>query len=124
MPCSNDMYRGCKDNAISIIKVVFILLPESIMVPPVWPFMYIYMYPESLQSSASVPTHIMRGYSRKCVVTLDPTSWSIKEVIVRPTRQSDYTALTLSLSHRSLTVGLLYSPWYFCVQPDMVCICT
>mgnify|MGYP006266249959 CR=1 FL=1 len=31
---------------------------------------------------------------------------------MRRTRQSDYRALTLSLSHRSLTVGLRYSPWY------------
>ena len=28
------------------------------------------------------------------------------------TRQSDYRALTLSLSHRSFMVGLRYSPWY------------
>ena len=33
--------------------------------------------------------------------TLDPMSWSIKEVIARRTRQSDYIALTLSLSHMS-----------------------
>ena len=31
---------------------------------------------------------------------------------MRRTRQSDYRVLTLSLSHRSLTVGLLYGPWY------------
>jgi hypothetical protein len=31
---------------------------------------------------------------------------------MRRTRQSDYRALTLSLSHRSLTAGLRYSPWY------------
>ena len=34
-----------------------------------------------------------------------------KEVIAQQTRQPDYNALTLSLSHRSLTVGLQYSPW-------------
>ena len=34
----------------------------------------------------------------------------IEEVIAQRTRQPDYNALTLSLSHRSLTVGLLYSP--------------
>ena len=34
----------------------------------------------------------------------------IKEVIAQRTRQPDYNALSLSLSHRSLTVGLLYSP--------------
>ena len=33
-----------------------------------------------------------------------------KEVIAQRTRQLDYNALTLSLSHRSLTVGLLYAP--------------
>ena len=31
-----------------------------------------------------------------------------KEVIAQRTRQPDYDALTLSLSHRSLTVGLYY----------------
>ena len=35
----------------------------------------------------------------------------IKEVIAQRTRQSDYNALSLSLSRRSLTVGLLNSPW-------------
>ena len=45
-------------------------------------------------------------FEKICVITLDPTSWSIKEVIVRGTKQSDYIALTLSLSHRSLTVGV------------------
>ena len=38
----SDMYLNCKNNAILIIKVVFILLPESIIVPPVRPFMYVY----------------------------------------------------------------------------------
>ena len=33
-----------------------------------------------------------------------------KEVIAQRARQPDYNALTLSLSHRSLTVGLLNSP--------------
>ena len=54
------------------------------------------------------------------VNTLDPTSSSIKEVIARRTRQPDYIAITLSLSHRSLKVGLLCSPWYFRVHPDTV----
>ena len=118
------MYPDCKNNAILIIKAVFILLPESNMMPPVRPFTYIYVYPERLQSSASAPTHIMRGCSVKLVITLDPTSWSIKEVIAKRTRQSDYIALTLSLSHRSLTVGLLYSRWYFCVHPNTMHVCT
>ena len=34
----------------------------------------------------------------------------INEVIAQRTSQPDYNALSLSLSHRSLTVGLLYSP--------------
>ena len=114
----------CQNNAILIIKAVFILLPESIVVPPVRQFMYVYIYTESLQSSASAPTHIMRGCLVKHVITLDPTSWSIKEVIAQRTRQSDYIALTLSLSHRSLTVGLLYSPWYFCACPNTGCVRT
>ena len=49
-------------------------------------------------------------FAKICVITLDPTSWSIKEVIARRTRQPDYIAVTLSLSHRSLMVGLLSSP--------------
>ena len=35
-----------------------------------------------------------------------------KEVIAQRARQPDYNALTLSLSQGSLTVGLLYSPWW------------
>ena len=38
----------------------------------------------------------------------------MKEVIMRRTRQSDYKALTLSLSHRSFMVGLRHSPWCVC----------
>ena len=72
------------------------------------------------QSSASAPSHIMRGCSEKQLITLDPMSWSIKEVSMRRTRQSDYRALTLSLSHRSLTVGLRYSPWYVRGYPNTV----
>ena len=41
-------------------------------------------------------------------------SWSMKEVIMRRTTQSNYRALTLSLSHRSFMVGLWHSPWYVC----------
>ena len=52
------------------------------------------------------------------VITLDPTSWSIKEVIARRTRQTDYIAVTLSLSHGSLTLGLLCSPSYLRVHPN------
>ena len=64
---------------------MFIRLPESIIIPPVQSFMYvyIYIYPESLQSSASAPTHIMRGCLQKRVFTLDPTSWSMKEVVAQ-----------------------------------------
>ena len=36
------------------------------------------------------------------------------------TRQSYYKALTLSLSHMSLTVGLRYSPWYVRSYPNTV----
>ena len=35
------------------------------------------------QSSASAPSHIIRGCSEKHVITLDPTSWSVKEVSMR-----------------------------------------
>ena len=63
--------------------------------------------------------HVMRGCSQKiCLITLDPTSWSIKEVIARRTRQPDYIAVTLSLSHGSIMVGLLCSPWYLRVHPN------
>ena len=53
-----------------------------------------------------------------CIITLDPTSWSVKEVIARRTRQPDYIAIKLSLSHGSLMVGLLCSPWYMRVHPN------
>ena len=39
--CLSDMYSHCKHNVfMKFIKVVFILLPKSNMVPPVRPFMY------------------------------------------------------------------------------------
>ena len=34
-------------------------------------------------------------FEKICVNTLDPTSWSIKEVIACRTRQPDYIAVTL-----------------------------
>ena len=80
-----------------------------VLAPPVWSFLYNL---KVFQSSASAPSHKIRGCSKKHLITLDPTSWSVKEVSMRRTRQSDYRALTLSLSHRSFTVGLRYSPWY------------
>src|SRR3954466_38323 len=46
-----------------------------------------------------------------------------KEVIAQRTRQSDYNALSLSLSHRSLTVGLLYSPWWRRAHPNSGRVC-
>ena len=39
---------------------------------------------------------------------------------MRRTRHSDYNALSLSLSHRSLMVGLRYSPWYVRSHPSTV----
>ena len=39
---------------------------------------------------------------------------------MRRTRQSDYRALTLSLNHRSFTVGLQYRPWYVRGYPNTV----
>ena len=55
----------------------YILLPKKFLVPPVRMFLYnLKVY----QSSASGPSHIMRGCSKRHLVTLNPTSWSIKEV--------------------------------------------
>ena len=42
----------------------------------------------------------------------------MKEVIARRTRQPDYIAVTLSLSHGNIMVGLLCSPWYLRVHPN------
>ena len=39
---------------------------------------------------------------------------------MRRTTQSDYRVLTLSLSHRSFTVGLRYRPWYVRGYPNTV----
>ena len=59
------------------------------------------------------------GVGKKiCIITLDPTSWSVKEVIARQSRQPDNIAVTLSLSHGSIMVGLLCSPWYLHVHPN------
>ena len=64
------------------------------------------------------------GCSELHMTTLNPTSWSMKEVSVRWTRQLDYAVLLPSLSRRSLTMGLQSSPWYVCGYPMwMHCIC-
>src|SRR4051812_14372613 len=47
----------------------------------------------------------------------------IREVIAQRTRQPDYNALSLSLSHRSLTMGLLYSPWGHRAHPNLGRVC-
>ena len=88
------------------------------MAPPVRPFLYNL---KVFQSSVVAPSHKIRGCSEKHLITLDPMSWSVKEVPMQRTRQSDYRALTLSLSHRILTVGLRYSPWYVRGYPNTVC---
>src|SRR3954462_605969 len=64
------------------------------------------LYSERLQSLASAPTHIMRGCARKTHSHLTQRLGPTKEVIVPRARHPDYNALTLSLSHRILTVGL------------------
>ena len=81
----------------------FILLPKSLDSSCAAVFLYNL---KVCQSSASAHLRIMRGCSKKHLITLDPAFWSMKEVSMRRTRQSDYRALTLSLSHRSLRVGL------------------
>ena len=51
----------------------------------------------------------MRGCSQKGAFShLIQRLGPIKEVIAQRTRQPDYNALSLSLSHRSSNVGLLY----------------
>ena len=47
----------------------------------------------------------------------------IKEVIAQRTRQPDYNALSVSLSHRSLTVGLLNSPQGHRALPNSGRVC-
>ena len=85
------------------------MFSSKAFVPPVRPFLYNL---KVFQSSASAPRRKYGGVRKKHLITLDPTSWSMKEVTMRRTRQPDYRALTLSLSHRSFMVGLRYSPWY------------
>ena len=95
------------------LQKLFILVPASIIIPPVRPF-NIYIYIQNLKDGScwlQPPRTQCGGARRRRIFTLDPTSWSTKEVIEQRTRQSDYNALSLSLSHRSLTVRLLYSPW-------------
>ena len=123
MSSSSDKSFNCKNNSVLVIKAMFILLPKSVIIPPVRPFMYSY---NLKVSSRWLHPHAYNAgmFEKMCVITLDPTSWSIKEVIARRTRQPDYIALTLSLSHRSFTVGLLYSPRYLRVHPNTVPVCT
>ena len=59
-----------------------------------------------------------KGAFSHLIQRLGPT----KEVIARRTRQPDYNALSLSLSHRSLTVGLLDSPWWLRTLPISGCV--
>ena len=53
------------------------------------------------------------------MTTLDPASWSVKEVSVRRTRQSDYVALSLSLSHRSFTMEVWAQPLVLFDNPNL-----
>ena len=57
---------------------------------------------------------LAEGAFSHLIQRLGPTN----EVIAQRARQPDYNALTLSLSHRSLTGGLLYSPWYLRAHPN------
>ena len=66
----------------------------------VWLFMYAYNM-KVVVIGFGPHAHNAGVFKKICVNTLDPTSWSIKEVIARRTRQPDYIAVTLSLSHRS-----------------------
>ena len=94
------------------MKAVFILLPVKYLSASCVAI-YVYMYITWNFAVVSFSPHAYNaGVFEKNLITLDPTSWSIKEVSMRRTRKSDYRALTLPLSHRSLTVGLRYSPWY------------
>ena len=90
------------------------------IVSPVRPFIYIYIYVVDPKDSSRwlQPPRIQCGGVREkmCLITLYPTSWSGKEVIARRTRQPDYIAVTLSLSRGILTLGLLCSPWYLRVH--------
>ena len=80
----------------------------------------IYINPGSWPVAGFCPHVKSTGVFGTYLNTLYPIFRSLKEVIAQRTRQSDYDALSLSLSHRSLTVGLLYSPWYFRERPDTV----
>ena len=99
MSCSSDKSFHCKNNSILIIEAMFILSPESVIVPPVRPF-DVYITWKLAVVGFSPHAYNAGVFTKICVITLDPTSWSIKEVIARRTRQPDYIAVTLSLSHR------------------------
>ena len=91
--------------------------PESVIVPLVRPF-DVYITLKLVVIGFSPHAYNAGVFAKMCVITLDPTSWSIKEVIACRTRQPDYIVVTLSLSHGSIMVGLLCSPWYLSVHPN------
>ena len=113
------MVRDCKNNIMIYLRLCFLYFCRKSF----WCLLFgCFLYNLKVcQSSASAPSHIVRGCSEKQWIALYPTSLSVKEVSMRRTRQSDYRALTLSLSHRSFTVGLRYTPWYVRGYPNMVC---
>ena len=83
-------------------------MPASIIIPLVRPFnIYVYIISKMAVVGFSPHAHnagvFAEGAFSHLIQRLGPT----KEVIAQRTRQSYYDALSLSLSHRSLTVRLL-----------------
>ena len=105
MSCSSEKSCHCKNNVILITRLYLYFLPESIIVSPVRPFLFICVIRKLAVVGFSPHAYNAGVFAKMCVIALDSTSWSIKEVIARRTRQPDYIALTLSLSHRSLKGG-------------------
>ena len=88
--------------------------------PPVRPF-YVYMYISQKITVVGFSPHAynVEVLAKNACLHLTQRIGPIKEVIAQRTRKSDYNALTLSLSQRSLTVGLLYSHWWLRAHPNL-----
>ena len=113
------MYSHCKNNVLLSLSRLYLYFFPKVLWCLLCGRLCIYVYNLKDGSRRLQPPHIQcGGVRRRRMFTLDPMSWSNKEVIAQRTRQSDYNALTLSLSQRSLTVGLLYSPWWLRAHPN------
>ena len=98
-----------------VISIIYCLLYKSLSSCTT----VLYINPESWPVVGFCPNVGSTGVFGINLSTLYPSFGSLKEVLVRRTRQSDYVALSLSLSHRSFTMGVWAQPLVLFNYPNL-----